>query len=44
MSYIIHNNQLQVMKLIRNMTDEQKQVLKTLTQKQIDKIKLLKAK
>ncbi|MCX6073749.1 MAG: hypothetical protein WCW84_06945 [Sulfurimonas sp.] len=43
MSYIIRDNQLQTAKPIKNLTDEQKKVLRIGTVKQIDKIKSLKA-
>jgi hypothetical protein len=41
-SYIIRDNQLQTTKPIKNLTNEQKKVLRVATVKQIDKIKLLK--
>ncbi|MCX6061332.1 MAG: hypothetical protein NT103_03665 [Campylobacterales bacterium] len=43
MLYIIRDNQLQTTKPIKNLTDEQKKVLRVATVKQIDKIKSLKA-
>jgi hypothetical protein len=43
MSYIIRDNQLQTAKPIKNLTDDQKKVLRVGTRKQIDKIKSLKA-
>lgn len=43
MSYIIRDNQLQTAKPIKNLTDDQKKVLRIGTCKQLDKIKSLKA-
>ena len=44
MSYVIRNGQLETAKPIKNLTEEQKKVLKITTTKQADKIKALKAK
>lgn len=44
MSYVIRDGQLETAKPIKNLTEEQKKVLKITTAKQTDKIKALKAK
>lgn len=44
MSYVIRDGRLETAKPIKNLTEEQKKVLKITTAKQADKIKTLKAK